>query len=148
MIKTLARVLACSAVVTSCAWAADGKMAAIDLVKEAVAFAKTNGRDKVLAEVNSPKGAFDKGELYVFVYDMDGVVLAHPKNKKIVGKNLLELPDADHKPFRKYIIVTAKEKGSGWVDYKYLNPDSNKVEEKTTYLMASNNMIFCCGVYK
>ena len=40
------------------------------LVKRAAAYVKYQGKDKALAEISTPKGMFDKGELYVFAYDL------------------------------------------------------------------------------
>ena len=87
------------------------------LVKRAAAYVKYQGKDKALAEINTPKGMFDKGELYVFAYDLQGVMLAHPKNPALIGQNLIDVPDVEGKLFRKEIVEKAKSNGSGWVDY-------------------------------
>lgn len=118
------------------------------LVEKAAAFLKSNGKEKALAEFNKTKGTFDKGDLYVFAYDMTATIVAHPKNAKLIGKNLLEVPDTDGKLFRKEIVEVAKTKGSGWVDYKYMNPETKKVENKTTYVLRIDDTIVCCGAYK
>lgn len=124
------------------------KMEAEALVKKTVAYLKVNGKDKTLTEINKQGGQFDKGELYVFAYDMTATVVAHPKNPKLIGKNLLNIPDNSGVYFRKEIVETAKGKGSGWVDYKYTNPQTRKLEAKTTFLQKSGDLILCCGVYK
>ena len=118
------------------------------LVKQAAAYVKYQGKDKALAEISTPKGMFDKGELYVFAYDMQGVMLAHPKNPALIGQNLLNVPDTEGKLFRKEIVERAKSEGSGWVDYVYLNPETNKQEHKTTYFLKVGDVIICCGIYK
>lgn len=118
------------------------------LVEKAAAFAKASGKDAAIKELNQAKGQFDKGELYVFAYDMSGKIIAHPKNPKLIGKDLLNVPDPDGKMFRKEIVELAKTKGSGWVDYKYTNPETKKVEAKTTYVLKAGDMILCCGAYK
>jgi signal transduction histidine kinase len=118
------------------------------LVEKAATFVKSNGKEKALAEFSKAKGAFDKGDLYVFAYDMSATIVAHPKNAKLIGKNLLEVPDTDGKLFRKEIVDVAKTKGSGWVDYKYMNPETKKVEHKTTYVLRVEDTIVCCGAYK
>lgn len=127
---------------------ASGKDPAVALVDKTAAFVQAQGKDKALAEISTAKGQFDKGEIYVFVYDTQGVIVAHPKNPKLIGKNLLEVPDPDGKFFRKEIQEVAKTKGSGWVDYKYTNPEHKKVEQKTTYLKKMGDLVICCGVYK
>ena len=118
------------------------------LVEKAAAFVKANGKDAALKEISKAKGQFDKGELYVFAYDMSATIVAHPKNPKLIGKNLMDVPDTDGKLFRKEIVETAKTKGSGWVDYKYLNPETKKVEAKTTYVLKVGDLVLCCGTYK
>jgi|APFre7841882630_1041343.scaffolds.fasta_scaffold08439_3 cytochrome c len=118
------------------------------LVKRAAAYVKYQGKVKALAEISKPKGMFDKGETYVFAYDLQGVMVAHPKNPALIGKNLIAVPDTEGKLFRKEIIEKAKSKGSGWVDYVYLNPETNELEHKTTYIQKVDDIILCCGVYK
>jgi cytochrome c len=118
------------------------------MVENSIAYLKANGRDKTLAEISNQKGKFVKGDVYVVILDMTATMLAHPYNPKLVGKNLLEVPDPDGKLFRKDIIEMAKTKGSGWVDFKYKNPSTNKVESKTTFIKKADDMIFICGTYK
>lgn len=129
-------------------YAAGSREDAKALVEKAAAFVKAQGKDKALAEFSKPKGQFDKGELYIFVYDMKATVLAHPKNPKIIGKNLLDVPDSSGKLFRKDAVELAKTKGSGWIDYQYLNPDTKKVEHKTSYIEKVDDIIIGCGTYK
>ncbi len=118
------------------------------LVKQAAAYVKYQGKEKALAEISTPKGMFDKGELYVFAYDLNGVMLAHPKNPSLIGQNLINVPDTEGKLFRKEIVEKAKSQGSGWVDYVYLNPETNRQEHKTTYFQKVGDVIICCGVYQ
>jgi cytochrome c len=118
------------------------------LVEKAAAYVKANGKDAAIKEFSKAKSQFDKGDLYVVAYDMSATIVAHPKNPKLIGKNLMDVPDTDGKLFRKEIVETAKTKGSGWVDYKYLNPETKKVEAKTTYILKVGDLVLCCGAYK
>ena len=118
------------------------------LVNKAVAFYKANGKDKAIAAFNNPKGEFVKGDLYIFMMDSNCNTLAHGANPKLVGKNVAELKDADGKLFMQAMRDTAK-KGGGWVDYKWSNPTTKKVQAKTSYIMPLGNGLFVgCGVYK
>ena len=132
-------------VVLSCA---SGKDDAKTLVRKAVAYVKYQGKEKAIAEINKPRGMFDKGEAYVFAYDLQGVMVAHPKNPTLIGKNLIAVPDTEGKLFRKEIVEKAKSKGSGWVDYTYWNPETIELEHKTTYCQNEGDIIICCGVYR
>lgn len=136
--------LALSAILSHAADREDAKT----LVKQAAAYVKYQGKEKALAEISTPKGMFDKGELYVFAYDLQGVMLAHPKNPSLIGQNLINVPDTEGKLFRKEIVEKAKSQGSGWVDYVYLNPETNKQEHKSTYFQKVGDIIVCCGIYK
>ena len=127
---------------------ASGKDDAKAMVKRAAAYVKYQGKEKAMAEISKPRGMFDKGETYVFAYDLQGAMVAHPKNPALIGKNLIAEPDNNGKMFRREIVEKAKTKGSGWVDYIYLNPETNEMEYKTTYLQRVGDIILCCGAYR
>jgi cytochrome c len=118
------------------------------IVEKAVAYASASGKDQLVAEVNKKDGEFNKGELYVVVYDLSGTLVADPNNKTLIGQNNLNKPDAEGKLFRKEFVETAKSQGSGWVDYKFLNPTNGKVEPKTSYVKKQGDLVIIAGVYK
>lgn len=126
---------------------ANSQEQATKLVMSAAAFYKANGLEKTLEELSNPKGQFREGDIYVFAYDLTGTMLAHPNNS-LIGQNLVDVPDADGKLFRKEIIEVATGKGSGWVDYKYQNPKTKQMERKTTYVEKANDIVLCCGIFK
>jgi cytochrome c len=128
--------------------AAGTKDEAQSLVKKAIEYYKANGKEKGFAEVSNKKGKFVKDDLYVFVYDINGVCVAHGFNSKQIGKNLADVKDPDGKLYVKERIAIAKSSGSGWQDYKYTNPTTYKVEAKTAYIEKVDNYIFGCGAYK
>jgi len=92
------------------------------LIEKSIAFYKANGKEKALAEISNPGGQFVKGEFYVFIWDLNGTVIAHGANQKLIGKDVSGLKDADGKLFVKEGMDLGKSKGSGWVDYKWPNP--------------------------
>ena len=117
-------------------------------VKSAVAYAKANGTYNLIKEVNSPTTQFKKGELYIFILDMEGVMMAHGANPSLVGTDMSERRDANNVRYIQDFMKVASEKGSGWVDYKFTNPVSGKVEDKTTFVQLHEIVIIGCGVYK
>jgi len=137
-----------SSVVAFAAAASPTKEDAQAIVEKASTFAATSGKDQLVAEVNKKDGEFNKGELYVVVYDLNGKLVADPVNKALIGQNNLDKPDAEGKLFRKEFVETAKNQGSGWVDYKFLNPASGKVEPKTSYVKKQGDLVIIAGVYK
>ena len=118
------------------------------MVERAAAFYKANGKEKSLAEFGNPKGQFIDRDLYLIIYGGDGVRLAHPYNPKLVGKSALDIVDFDGKPYGKEMIDLANSKGSGWVDYKFTDPTTKKLSDKSTYLLKVDDIIIACGVYK
>jgi cytochrome c len=121
---------------------------AVALVQKAVAYLKANGKERAYAEFNNPNGQFKDRDLYIFVIDMTGLEWANGANQKIVGKNVLDLKDADGKPMVKDFIELAKTKGKGWVDYKWPNPVQKTVESKSTYLEKYEDVLVASGIYK
>lgn len=107
-----------------------------------------NGKDALIKEVNGKNPAFINEYTYLTVRALDGTQLAHPTNPKLVGKNMVVLPDADGKLFRKEIIDQAKSKGKGWVDYRYNNPANGDIEKKSTYFFRQDDVILEAGIYK
>ena len=120
------------------------------LVKAAIAFAKANGRDAVIKEVTKAGGQFHKhgGELYVFIYDMDGKVVAHGQGASKIGVNQMNAKDPDGVDYIKERINLAKAKGKGWHNYQYVNPTTMKKQPKTSYIEVWDNLIFGAGIYK
>ncbi len=124
--------------------AADAKA----LVEKGAAFLKTNGKEKAFAEFTNQKGQFVKDDLYIFVLDLNGLTLAHGGNPKLVGKEMIQLKDADGKLFIKDMVDGAKAKGSGWADYKWTNPTTKKIDSKSTYYLKVDDVVLGCGIYK
>ncbi len=118
------------------------------LVKKAINMIKSEGKEKAFAEINNPQGKFVDRDLYIFVYDINGKCVAHGFNPKMIGKDLLEMKDADGRYFVKERIEIAKNKGKGWQDYKFTNPLTKKIELKTAYIERVDDLIVGCGVYR
>jgi cytochrome c len=120
---------------------------AMAMVDKGVAYVQKNGADALIREVNAKNPAFINDITYLSVRAMDGTQLAHPTNAKLVGKNMVVLPDADGKLFRKEIIEQARAHGKGWVDYRYNNPANGQIEKKTTYFFRQGEVILEAGIY-
>lgn len=121
---------------------------AIAMVKKAVAYMHQNGNEKAFAEFNKPRGQFTDRELYVAVLDLKGVMLAHGANARLVGKSVIEIKDMHGKAFVREQVALAQSKGSGWVEFDWVNPVSQKMEHRATYLERVNDVLVVSGVYK
>lgn len=150
LLKTIAMTMLAMFIHAS-AMAADRGTAdeAVAMVKKAIAYMKENGKEKAFAEFGNPSNTtFHDRDLYIFVYDLNGNNVAHGNNPKMVGKNLLEMKDHDGKFIIKGFIDVANTKGKGWVDYKWPNPVTKAVEQKSGYVEKVDNLIVGSGIYK
>lgn len=120
------------------------------MVEKALAYIKANGTEKAYKEFNTPGSQFFDGELYIFAYDLQGNNLALGGNPKMTGKNLIELKTADGKYYLKDFIEIIKTKGEGWYDYKWTNPETKKIQDKTSYIkkIPGADAFVGCGIYK
>jgi cytochrome c len=131
------------------AWA--GELASKDdakaMVAKAVALVNEKGAEKAYAEFNAKGGAFTDRDLYVVVYGMDGKVLAHGANAKLIGKEMIDAQDVDGKFYVKERVELAAKKAEFWQDYKFVNPVSKKIEPKQMFCHPFPDYAVCAGIY-
>jgi cytochrome c len=122
--------------------------ALVSFVDTAVVYAKTNGKEKALAEFSNPNGSFVRGELYIYAYDFNGTTLAHPFNPEKIGVNRLNETDAQGGLFIKNLRDAALN-GNGFVRFSYINPaHNNSVESKLGYVEKVDDTWFLgSGIY-
>ena len=118
------------------------------MVKKATAFINEQGSANAYTEISSRSGKFVDRDLYVVVYGLDGKVVAHGANAKLVGKDMIDAQDVDGKPFVKERVELARKHASFWQDYKFVNPISKKIEPKQMYCERLGETAVCAGVYK
>lgn len=118
-------------------------------VEKGVKLCKEKGNEACFKEFNDPKGAFIKGELYMFAYDFNGVNQALGSNPKLVGKNLYKLKDAGGLMLLQELIKVAQTKNEGWLDYKWSHPKTKRITDKTSYIKKIKGDYFIgAGIYK
>lgn len=118
------------------------------MVKKAVAFIKSEGTEKAYPVISTKGGQFSDRDLYIVVYGLDGKVLAHGANQKLVGKDMIDAQDVDGKYFVKERTELGRKEASFWQDYKFVNPTSKKVEPKQMYCEREAETVVCGGIYK
>lgn len=128
----------------------NSKEKAVALVKAAIQYYQTYGKETVIAAINNLHGPFVKGRYYVFMIDLKGITLAHAVNPYLVNRSILNVSDTDGKFFMKEMLDLAKSQGSGWVDYKWVDPENQMIESKSSYIERVKNadIFFSCGIYK
>ncbi len=149
--KTLVAVAALALLIPAAARAADDRATTKDaerMVHKAVEYVKKEGREKAFAVFSDPKGSFTYRDLYIFVIDFKGVILAHGTKKELIGKNDWNRKDKTGKLFTQLMIQMAQEKGSGWEEYLFENPVSGKLESKVAYFERVDDFLIGCGAFK
>jgi cytochrome c len=110
------------------------------MAKKAIEHIKKVGEDKAYTDFSTNPGAdFKKDDLYVFCVTYGKKTLAHGAKPTLKGK-VLALDFFDK------FTSTAKASGEGWVEYKWTNPKTNKVEHKKSYIQRVPDKEAYCGV--
>ena len=108
-----------------------------------------SGAEETFKAVNDKSNAaFHDRDLYPFIYDLKGVNVAHGARPALVGKNLISLKDQNGVYLIQEMISLAKGPGSGWVDYKWPNPITDKIEDKSSYIEKMGDYFVGVGVYR
>jgi methyl-accepting chemotaxis protein len=122
---------------------------AVEMVKRGIEFARVNGKQELIADVNKlSRGRFIDRDLYLSVYSVDCIALAHGANPRLVGVDGNSFKDIEGKFFIKDIVAKAKASGTGWVDYKWSHPVTKKMLVKASYFEIAGDMVIACGFYK
>jgi cytochrome c len=121
---------------------------AVAMVRRGVAYIQVHGRDRAYAQINKHPGPFTDRDLYLVVYGLDGIVRAHGANPAMIGKNLLDFKDIDGKAFVQERVDMAQQRQSFWQTYKFINPVSKKIEQKSAYCEKLADIVVCGGVYR
>ena len=121
------------------------------LVDKAAALVESRGKD-AFPEFRKKGSAWFNGDRYIFIDDFDGNVLVNPPDPKIEGKNLLAMKDANGKLIIQAFIDALKTQDSGWVDYMWPKPGSDKPAKKISYIrkakMPGGTLVFVgAGIY-
>lgn len=118
------------------------------MVDKAYEYIKSYGKDRAITEFNNPRGDFVKGELFIFIMDYNGIILAYGGNTDLVGKNMFDAKDVQGNYISRDVIKLAKTRGNGWHEYYFKNPHTEEVQLKATYFQAVDDYYIGCGIYK
>lgn len=120
----------------------------IALVRRGVEAIRRDGAIRTYAAITDKRGPHTHEEFYLVVYGLDGMVLAHGADGRLIGRNLIDATDVDGKAFVKERVALAKSKGRFWHQYKFTNPVTKRIEPKQMYCERVAETVVCGGVYK
>lgn len=120
--------------------------------KAAAELLKAEG-DAALAKIKDPNGEFRfaNGAGYVWIHNLDGVMVMHPIKSALDGKGLLDMRDVNGR----YLFVAMNElcedEGEGWVPYAWPKPGEEKSSPKVSYVVlvkhGEKNYVAGSGMY-
>ncbi|MDD3026199.1 MAG: sensor domain-containing diguanylate cyclase [Aliarcobacter skirrowii] len=97
--------------------------------------------------LNLMKNINSKASDYFFIFDTSGNVILHSFLNFLEGENLFILEDENYNSAVK--TITTNYQNDRFVNYLWLNPNTNKVEEKVSFLklIPETNLIIGSGFY-
>ncbi len=109
-------------------------------------FRKAGPEDTFRAINNKAKEFWDR-DLFPFVMDLNGLVVASPQ-PALRGKNILDLKDQDGKFVIHEAMSIAKGPGHGWSDTRFFDPLTKSVEDKSAWIERMGDFVVGVGIYK
>ena len=121
---------------------------AIAMVQAGCEFYRQHGRTALLEEVMKlAEGPFIDRDLYLMVLELQSArFVAHGNNPRTLGVGPGSR-DVDGKRFVLEMRDVARDRGQGWVDYKWAHPVTNEVLTKSTYVQRVGDVVLGCGIY-
>jgi signal transduction histidine kinase len=126
----------------------EARDAAMSLVQRGIAHLRDEGEEAAFSDFENKARDFIRGDYYLWVCDVNGIVRCNGSNPKSRNQNHADLKDANGKLFIREVLRIAKDRGKGWVDYHWRNPVSKQVEPKSTYFERAGDLILLCGIYR
>jgi cytochrome c len=118
------------------------------MLAKAIAHIKSAGKDKAFADFMTKPGPWVDRDLYITVFDLSGKTLAHGANARLVGKDNINMQDANGKYHVKERLDIAKAKGKGQQEFAFLNPMTKQIEAKLMFFERMDDIVVACGSYK
>src|SRR6266851_3150964 len=110
---------------------------------------KKEGAEAAFRAINNKAPGFADRDLYPFVTELTGLCVANGVTPAVRGKNLLDLKDQDGKfMIQEFVRTASTSPGHGWVDYRWLNPVTKTIEDKSAWIERMGEYFVGVGVYK
>ncbi|WP_299439469.1 cache domain-containing protein [uncultured Rhodospira sp.] len=138
-------VLLCQTVAVGGALAADRatKEEAKAMAEDAAAYYEEHG--EAAFDVFTNGDMFKDRDLYVFMMDLKGTMVAHGQNPSLIGRDTIGLRDPSGKAFiQEFVAVEDK----AWVSYQWQNPTTGGVDDKVSYIINVGDYVLGVGAYE
>ncbi|MEY2683039.1 MAG: hypothetical protein RJA09_183 [Pseudomonadota bacterium] len=121
---------------------------AYDLVQKALAHIQSVGYSRASEDFYDKNGPFIDRDLYIFVFDREGVYRVMGMDKARTNTRLHDAPGLDADKLLADAWYRA-DNGGGWVEYNIINLQTGVVRAKSSYVAAlDDQMLIGCGAYR
>ena len=114
------------------------------LVEQAIKYYDANGRDHSVDFYNTDDTV--DGDWYVFIIDPDEGIISHAARPERVGLTFDELVDSAGYNYGADFARTTSD--GEWVSYMFLNPNTESEEQKHSWVVRHDGLIFGSGWYE
>jgi uncharacterized protein len=123
---------------------------AVAMVKRVQEKFRKDGAEVTFRALNSNAPGFLDRDLFPFVHKIDGTQLvANGQFPVMRGKNLHDLKDQDGKfTTQEFMKIATTPPYHGWSDYRWLNPKTNTIEDKSAWIERMGEYFVGVGIYK
>jgi hypothetical protein len=123
---------------------------AMAMVKRVQEKFKKDGPEATFKAINTPAQSFVYRDLFPFVHKLDGTeVVASAGNPQLRGKNLHDLKDQDGKFVTLDMVkIATTPPHHGWADFRWFNPKTNTIEDKSAWVERMGDYFVGVGIYK
>ena len=119
-----------------------------DLVMRAIAHLGSAGREAAFAAFHDPDGVFIDRDLYIFIFDRNGLTIVFGSRPELVGQPASAVPGLDAKLFLERAWAAA-DAGGSWIQYDVVNPTTKVVTPKESCIVPLGKTEFIgCGAYR
>lgn len=120
---------------------------AYTLVKKAVGLYKVSQKTALQTITDDPEHIYEDRDMYVFAFNRHGEYLAFAGNPSKVKTNLLAISGFDGQKLVRDAF--ALPLSGGWIDYSIVNPQTQRIETKSSYIeRVEDDIVIGCGVFK
>jgi len=116
------------------------------LAERAAAFLRNKGAAIALPVFTARREGFGAGDLYVFVFDLEGTLVASGGWPDQVGSRLPGDQLAGR--YGPFLGIAESKRGRGWVHYSWYSPCTRTMQPKMSYIIRVGDYLVGVGVYK
>lgn len=120
---------------------------AVALAEQGAAVLRAQGKAELARRINARDPLLRRAGLTLHMVDaVTGVTLADPVHPSLVGLDLLDVPDANGRAYRRDIVALAAGRGKGWVEHTYKNPADGRVEAWSDYILRVGDVVLQASI--